>query len=137
MAVRGGIVDVFPSTEDVAVRVDCFGDEVDRLTAFDVADQRSQADLVAVELFGCREVPLDAATRARAAVLAEEAGFARAQLARIAEGEVFEGVESLLKHLEGLFRKIEVSESDSIEGVNDQSRDFRNGFGFSAPCSQK
>ena len=99
VAVRGGIVDVFPSTGDTAVRVDCFGDEVDRLTAFDVTDQRSQADLEGVEIFGCREVPLDATTRARAAALAESAGFAAAQLNRIAEGEVFEGIESFLPWL--------------------------------------
>ena len=40
-AVRGGIVDVFPSTADVPVRIDLWGDEVDRLTAFSVSDQRS------------------------------------------------------------------------------------------------
>ena len=41
LAVRGGIVDVFPSTDDEPVRIDLWGDEVDRLTRFDVADQRS------------------------------------------------------------------------------------------------
>ncbi len=99
VAVRGGIVDVFPSTGDTGVRIDCFGDEVDRLTAFDVADQRSQADLEVVELFGCREVPLDETTRARAAARAAGAGFAAGQLERIAAGETFEGIESLLPWL--------------------------------------
>ena len=42
-AVRGGIIDVFPSTADVPVRIDLWGDEVDRLTAFAVSDQRSVA----------------------------------------------------------------------------------------------
>ena len=37
-AVRGGIVDVFPSTADAPVRIDLWGDEVDRLT--DVRRQR-------------------------------------------------------------------------------------------------
>ena len=41
IAVRGGIVDVFPSTADVPVRIDLWGDEVDRLTDFSVGDQRS------------------------------------------------------------------------------------------------
>src|SRR5579862_7299767 len=45
MAVRGGILDVFPSTADSPVRIDLFGDEVDRLTSFDVADQRSTGPL--------------------------------------------------------------------------------------------
>src|SRR6202035_4218672 len=57
-AVRGGIVDVFPSTADEPVRMDLWGDEVDRLTAFSVSDQRSSQDLRAVVLFGCRELVL-------------------------------------------------------------------------------
>ena len=41
VAVRGSIVDVFPSTADQPVRIDLWGDEVDRLSEFSVADQRS------------------------------------------------------------------------------------------------
>jgi transcription-repair coupling factor (superfamily II helicase) len=37
---RGAIVDVFPSTADAPVRIDLWGDEVDRLTTFSVNDQR-------------------------------------------------------------------------------------------------
>ena len=40
-AVRGGILDVFPPTEEHPVRVDFFGDEVDEIRSFAVADQRS------------------------------------------------------------------------------------------------
>ena len=65
VAVRGGIVDVFPSTADGPVRIDLFGDEVDRLTTFDVGDQRSVADLDAAVIFGCREMVLTDAMRAR------------------------------------------------------------------------
>ena len=43
VAVRGSIVDVYPSTDDHPVRIDLWGDEVDRLSAFSVADQRSHA----------------------------------------------------------------------------------------------
>ena len=56
IAVRGGIVDVFPSTSDLPVRIDLWGDEVDRLTAFAISDQRSTSDLEAAILFGCREL---------------------------------------------------------------------------------
>ena len=62
-AVRGGIVDVFPSTADVPVRIDLWGDEVDRLTAFSVSDQRSSHDLRAVALYGCRELVVTPALR--------------------------------------------------------------------------
>src|ERR1700733_7151771 len=69
LTVRGGIVDVFPSTAESPVRIDLWGDEVDRLTRFDVADQRSVEDLTRVELFGCRELVLDDLMRKRAAQL--------------------------------------------------------------------
>ena len=68
IAVRGGIIDVFPSTADVPVRIDLWGDEVDRLTAFAVNDQRSQTDLDAAVFFGCRELIPTADVRAAAAV---------------------------------------------------------------------
>ncbi len=45
LAVRGGIVDVFGSTASHPIRIDLFGDEVERLTGFEVASQRSVADL--------------------------------------------------------------------------------------------
>src|SRR5204862_568449 len=56
VAVRGSIVDVFPSTADVPVRIDLWGDEVDRLTEFSVNDQRSTNDIECAEIFGCREL---------------------------------------------------------------------------------
>jgi transcription-repair coupling factor (superfamily II helicase) len=38
---RGGIVDVFPPSMDLPIRVEFFGDEVDSLRSFDPTDQRS------------------------------------------------------------------------------------------------
>jgi transcription-repair coupling factor (superfamily II helicase) len=101
VAVRGGIVDVFPSTGETGIRIDCFGDEVDRLTEFDVSDQRSVADLDVAEIFGCRELAESDAVRARAAELAAagSGAFAAEQFARIAEGAVFDGIESFLPWL--------------------------------------
>src|SRR6202042_2761644 len=55
-AVRGGIVDVFPSTSDTPVRIDLWGDEVDRLTTFAISDQRSSQDLDGALFYGCREL---------------------------------------------------------------------------------
>ena len=76
VAVRGGIVDVFPSTADGPVRIDLFGDEVERLTAFDLGDQRSIDDLDEVVLFACRELVARRPTmRARAAELAGHRAF--------------------------------------------------------------
>ncbi|HEY1990185.1 MAG TPA: transcription-repair coupling factor [Acidimicrobiales bacterium] len=99
LAVRGGIVDVFPSTADDPIRIDLWGDEVDRLTRFDVADQRSIDDLDSVELFGCRELVADQAMRRRAAGLVGSAPWGRHQWERIADGELFDGMESWLPWL--------------------------------------
>ncbi len=100
VAVRGGIVDVFPSTGDCGIRIDLFGDEVDRLTEFDVADQRSVRDLDEATVLPCRELVPDEAMRARARELARSEQFAAEQFARIAEGEVFDGIESFLPWLD-------------------------------------
>ncbi len=99
LAVRGGIVDVFPSTADEPVRIDLWGDEVDRLTRFDVADQRSIDDLGAVELFGCRELVTDEAMRKRAAELVGSQPWGRHQWDRLADGDQFDGMESWLPWL--------------------------------------
>ncbi|HEV2368476.1 MAG TPA: DEAD/DEAH box helicase, partial [Acidimicrobiales bacterium] len=99
VAVRGGIVDVFPSTADAPVRLDLWGDEVDRLTEFDAYDQRSTDEIETVEIFGCRELVPDAEVQARAAELVGAAPWGRGQWERLAEGLVFDGMESWLPWL--------------------------------------
>ncbi len=44
-AVRGGILDVFPLTEEMPVRIELWGDEVDSIRSFDVETQRSVENL--------------------------------------------------------------------------------------------
>ncbi|HZD66114.1 MAG TPA: CarD family transcriptional regulator, partial [Acidimicrobiales bacterium] len=101
VAVRGGIVDVFPSTAEAPVRIDLWGDEVDRLTEFDPGDQRSVADLEVTEIHGCRElVPTDE-VRARARELVATQPWGREQWERLAEGLSFDGMESWLPWLVG------------------------------------
>jgi len=99
LAVRGGIIDVYPSTSELPVRIDLWGDEVDRLTEFDPGDQRSVSDLTAIELFGCREVLPTDAVRVRAAALVGTEPWGRAQWERLAEGQIFDGMESWLPWL--------------------------------------
>ncbi|MEY2419218.1 MAG: hypothetical protein QOG90_1898 [Actinomycetota bacterium] len=99
VAVRGSIVDVFPSTMDAPVRIDLWGDEVDRLTSFAVADQRSVTDLDCIEVFGCREVLPTADVRAQAESLIKSAPWAADQWERLADGHTFDGMESWLPWL--------------------------------------
>ncbi|MGH9286671.1 MAG: transcription-repair coupling factor, partial [Acidimicrobiales bacterium] len=99
IAVRGSIVDVFPSTEDIPVRIDLWGDEVDRLAAFSIADQRATTDVEGVEIFPCRELLPTPAVRERAARLVASEPWGREQWERLAEGLIFDGMESWLPWL--------------------------------------
>jgi transcription-repair coupling factor (superfamily II helicase) len=99
VAVRGSIVDVFPSTADAPVRLDLWGDEVDRLTEFSIDDQRATVDLQRVELFPCRELLPTDDVKARAEKLVASQPWGREQWERLAEGLVFDGMESWLPWL--------------------------------------
>lgn len=95
-AVRGGIVDVFSPAEDYPVRVELFGDEVEQMRWFHVADQRSDpAPVERVTLPPSRELLLTEAVRARARQLAPEFPGIQQMLEKIAEGMPVEGMESL------------------------------------------
>ncbi|GJF34725.1 transcription-repair-coupling factor [Kitasatospora sp. NE20-6] len=95
-AVRGGILDVFPPTEEHPLRVEFWGDDVEEIRYFKVADQRS-LEIAEHGLWAppCRELLLTDAVRARAAELAAEQPGLAEILDRIAEGIAVEGMESL------------------------------------------
>ncbi|HEY6662472.1 MAG TPA: transcription-repair coupling factor [Sphingomicrobium sp.] len=59
-AVRGSLIDVFPAGEELALRLDFFGDEIDSLRRFDPADQRSTDKAEAFTLMPASEALLDA-----------------------------------------------------------------------------
>ncbi|HEX9258460.1 MAG TPA: DEAD/DEAH box helicase, partial [Acidimicrobiales bacterium] len=99
VARRGSIIDVFPSTADRPVRIDLWGDEVDRLTEFAVTDQRSTDPLDEVLVFPAREVLATPEVRERAAVMVGTEPWGREQWERLAEGLVFDGMESWLPWL--------------------------------------
>ena len=44
-SIRGGIVDIFPLTEEVPVRIELWDDEVDSIRSFDPESQRSVEQL--------------------------------------------------------------------------------------------
>src|SRR5437660_3839150 len=55
-AIRGGLLDLFPATEDRAVRVDLFGDEIEALRWFSTFTQRSLDDAEVVEVAPAADV---------------------------------------------------------------------------------
>ncbi|MFE9144612.1 transcription-repair coupling factor [Streptomyces tubercidicus] len=95
-AVRGGILDVFPPTEEHPLRVEFWGDDVEEIRYFKVADQRS-LEVAEHGLWAppCRELLLTDQVRQRAAVLAEHHPELGELLGKIAEGIAVEGMESL------------------------------------------
>jgi transcription-repair coupling factor (superfamily II helicase) len=95
IAVRGGIVDVFPPTEEHPLRVEFFGDTVDEIRYFKVADQRS----IGAADHGlwappCRELLLTPEVQERAKVLADTHPALADILGQLAEGIAVEGMEA-------------------------------------------
>lgn len=62
-AVRGGIIDIFPLTDEVPVRIELWGDEVDSIRSFDAASQRSIENLEEIRLYPASEFVLDEETK--------------------------------------------------------------------------
>ncbi|MEE2760171.1 MAG: transcription-repair coupling factor [Pseudomonadota bacterium] len=58
-AVRGGILDLFPSGRDTPLRLDFFGDELESMRAFDPVSQRTIAEEVGFDLSPVGEITLD------------------------------------------------------------------------------
>ena len=95
-AMRGGILDVFAPDAEHPVRADFFGDELEQLQHFSVADQRSlPGDLTRTELPPSRELLLTASVRQRAREMEREFPTLAPMLAKIAEGIPVEGMETL------------------------------------------
>ncbi|OJX71297.1 MAG: transcription-repair coupling factor [Micrococcales bacterium 73-13] len=107
-AVRGGILDVFPPEAEHPLRIDFFGDEVESVREFGVADQRSLADApsrrdpaerssagAAVVLPPAREFLITDDVRQRAREMSGEFPALDGMLAKVAEGIPAEGMESL------------------------------------------
>jgi transcription-repair coupling factor (superfamily II helicase) len=95
LAVRGGILDVFPPTEEHPLRIDFWGDEIEEIRYFKVTDQRS-LEIAPDGLWAppCRELLLTPGVRARAKELASEWPGLGEVLSKLADGITVEGMEA-------------------------------------------
>lgn len=94
-AVRGGILDLFPPDREHPIRIDFFGDEIEEISSFTIADQRSLEKISsAVAILPCRELLIDETLKQKAAKLSEK--FEHEILGKIAQGMQPEGMESLI-----------------------------------------
>lgn len=58
-AIRGGILDIFPLTEETPVRIELWGDEIDSIRSFDAQSQRSIENLDYVDIYPASELILN------------------------------------------------------------------------------
>ncbi|EWT04807.1 transcription-repair coupling factor [Intrasporangium chromatireducens Q5-1] len=123
-AVRGGILDVFPPTEEHPVRVEFWGDTVEEIRWFKVADQRS-LEIAERGLWAppCREVLLTEPVRQRAAALKDQLPGVSEMLAKLADGIAVEGMESLAPALvDGMESLLDVLPPQSIVVLADPEK---------------
>ena len=123
-AVRGGILDVFPPTEEHPLRIEMWGDTVEEVRWFKVADQRSlEASEEGLWAPPCRELLLTDEVRRRAAELAETYPGLGDVLGSLAEGIAVEGMESLAPVLvDELVTLLDLLPADTQVVVSDPER---------------
>jgi len=123
-AVRGGILDVFPAVEDHPLRIELWGDTVEEIRWFKVADQRS-LEVAAQGLWAppVRELPLTPEVRARAQALAKRHPRLADILEQLAEGIAVEGMEALAPVLaDGMEQLVDVMPAGTHVLVLDPER---------------
>src|SRR4051794_1416092 len=94
-AVRGGIIDVFPPTEEHPLRVEFWGDDVEEIRSFAVADQRTLEKVERLWAPPCREWLLTDEVRGRARRLGEQHPQLVELTDKIAAGIAVDGMEAL------------------------------------------
>src|SRR5689334_22074167 len=122
-AVRGGLLDVFPATEDRAVRVDLFGDEIESLRWFSTFTQRSLGDAEVVEIAPAAELAEEHRELAEIAALEQEA-----DRPDIAELHPVQDFHPFLELAPADPRVLIAREEDAAPALADHSQDVRGGL---------
>ena len=118
-SVRGGILDIYPLTEQNPIRIELWGDEIDSIRSFDAESQRSIENLEEITIYPASELILTEDTIARGVkaikkeakaqstkfrdkMMTEEAARIRRAAEeicdRIGEGEILQGAEQYLHY---------------------------------------
>lgn len=98
-AVRGSIVDIFPSTHAHPVRVEFWGDTVERMNEFSIADQKSTNKRDKVSIYPATEILFNEVISKRAHEASEKYSWAHDSFLSLSEGRTFDGMESFLPFL--------------------------------------
>ena len=106
-AVRGGILDLFPSDHEHPIRLDFFGDVVEDIQYFQVSDQRTYAAIKGeVVIYPGRELLISEEVREKARYLSAEFPQLTEMAGKISEGICVEGMESIAALLKPNFRNL-------------------------------
>ena len=65
-AIRGGIIDIYPLTEENPFRIELWGDEIESIREYDALSQRSVEKLESVEIYPATDLIMDRDTRLKA-----------------------------------------------------------------------
>ena len=115
-AVRGGILDIFPPDQSHPIRIDFFGDEIEELSYFAVADQRTTESISkAINILPCRELLVTDAIRTKALELSLD--YENELLNKIGNGLLPEGMESLIPLLVDKLQLISQSMPENFETI--------------------
>ncbi len=106
-AVRGGILDFFAPDREHPIRIDFFGDEIDEMQYFLVADQRTYADVKdQITIYPGRELLISEEVKVKARYLVSEFPQLAEMAGKISEGICVEGMESLAALLKPSFKNL-------------------------------
>ena len=151
-AVRGGILDVYPLTEELPIRIELWGDEVDSIRTFDVETQRSIENLEEVSICPAVEFPqegekgvsfldyfpmeetilfLDEPVRLIEKGQGVEEEFLEAQKKRVESGYEVTDAEVQLYHMEEILRKMNAYSSVGFFALDMKCRGLETKASFS------
>ncbi|CAN2244981.1 Mfd Transcription-repair coupling factor (superfamily II helicase) [actinobacterium SCGC AAA044-D11] len=104
---RGGILDFFAPDREHPIRIDFFGDEIDEMQYFLVADQRTYADVKdQITIYPGRELLISEEVKAKARYLVSEFPQLAEIAGKISEGICVEGMESIAALLKPSFSNL-------------------------------
>ena len=113
-SVRGGIIDIYPLTEECPCRVEFFGDEIDSIRYFDESTQRSIESVESFDILPSSEYVLSLARIRRGIDAIEEEGERVADAFKKSfQTEAYARLKSYIKHV-----KEEVMEYNSTTGLD-------------------
>ena len=151
-AVRGGILDVYPLTEELPIRIELWGDEVDSIRTVDVETQRSIENLEEVSICPAVEFPqegekgvsfldyfpmeetilfLDEPVRLIEKGQGVEEEFLEAQKKRVESGYEVTDAEVQLYHTEEILRKLNAYSSVGFFALDMKCRGLETKASFS------